>query len=355
MTSFKLYGMTASLYTGKVRAYLRRNQVPFTEIKAGSAHFRDVVRKAVNRWIVPVIETPKGEYIQDGSVILDYFEQHGHSKFSIYPEDPRLKTVAHVFELFGSEGLLRPAMHYRWNFDDTNLAFLKTSFEDVLPDGLSDEAYEEAFLHSSGLMRKATLFFGATPEVQPTIEASYAEFLSLLNAHFKARPFLLGGHPTVGDYGLFGPLYAHLGRDPKPLHLMQTTAPRVHRWTERMNMAEPYLDEATQISGPDLFAFEALPETLKALMRFVADEYLPEITAHTAFTNQWLADHPNPAESTTPKNRFIDATTFEWRGHEITTAVAPYRNFLLQRSPMRLRPWKAARKPRFKPCSMKPA
>jgi len=45
----------------------------------------------------------------------------------LYPEDPVIKAISLLFELFGNEGLLRPAMHYRWNFDDDNLDFLKVS------------------------------------------------------------------------------------------------------------------------------------------------------------------------------------------------------------------------------------
>ena len=30
-----------------------------------------------------------------------------------------------------------------------------------------------------------------------------------LDAHFAAQPYLLGGAPTIGDYGLFASLYAH--------------------------------------------------------------------------------------------------------------------------------------------------
>ena len=329
--TYTLYGMTASLYTGKVRAYLRYNSVPFKEVKAGSAHYNDVVKKAVGRWIVPVLETPAGEYIQDGSVILDRLEESGLSKTSIYPTDPRLTVISHLFELFGSEGLLRPAMHYRWNFDETNLEFLKVSFEDVIRDGLNSEEYEEAFQFSSGMMRKAALFFGVVPDVYATIEQSYAEFLKLLNDHLLANSFLLGGYPTIGDYGLFGPLFAHLGRDPKPLHLMQTTAPRVHRWTEKMNMSETYVDELSQRAGVNLISADALPETLKSLMRFISQEYLPEILAHTAFTNQWFEENPDLKETFNPKNRVIGSTSFEWRGHEITTAVMTYRFFLLQR------------------------
>lgn len=331
MTEYKLYGMAASLYTGKVRAYMRRNQIPFIEEKAGGERFNTVVREAVGRWIIPVIETPDGDFVQDGTDILDHFEAKGYSTQSIYPEDPRLKTIAYLFELFGSEGMLRAAMHYRWNFDETNLKFLQHTFEDVLPNGMTKEEREPVFLHASGRMRKAAINFGVTPETYQTVEDSYAEFLSLFEAHLEDRPFLLGGYPTVGDYGLFSPLYAHLARDPKPLHLMQTTAPRVYRWTERMNAPEHVIDERMLKSGNVLFDGNVIPETLKALMRFIAEDYLPEISAHVAFTNQWLAEQTDSKLAPTSLGRGIGMAEFNWRGHTVKTAVMPYRTYLLQR------------------------
>lgn len=331
MTEYKLYGMAASLYTGKVRAYMRRNQIPFIEEKAGGERFNTVVREAVGRWIIPVIETPDGDFVQDGTDILDHFEAKGYSTQSIYPEDPRLKTIAYLFELFGSEGMLRAAMHYRWNFDETNLKFLQHTFEDVLPNGLTKEEREPVFLHASGRMRKAAINFGVTPETYQTVEDSYAEFLSLFEAHLEDRPFLLGGYPTIGDYGLFSPLYAHLARDPKPLHLMQTTAPRVYRWTERMNAPEHVIDERMLKSGNVLFDGNVIPETLKALMRFIAEDYLPEISAHVAFTNQWLAEQTDSKLAPTSLGRGIGMAEFNWRGHTVKTAVMPYRTYLLQR------------------------
>ena len=81
-----LYGMAGSLYTGKVRAYMRQNHIPFVEHKAGGKDFSGHIVPKVGRWIIPVVETPEGELIQDGTVILDHFENSGASKKSIYPK-----------------------------------------------------------------------------------------------------------------------------------------------------------------------------------------------------------------------------------------------------------------------------
>ncbi|MBK6559245.1 MAG: glutathione S-transferase C-terminal domain-containing protein [Comamonadaceae bacterium] len=38
--------------------------------------------------------------------------------------------------------------------------------------------------------------------------------LDLLDAHFAQHRFLFGERPTLGDFGLVGSMYGHLGRDP---------------------------------------------------------------------------------------------------------------------------------------------
>ena len=335
-----LYGMSASLYTGKVRAYLRQQGIAFVERGAGNPHFSNEVMPVIGRFIMPVVQTPEGEIIQDGSVILDHFEAGSLRKSSIQPQNQTLRAISYLFELFGGEGLLRPAMHYRWNFDDDNLPFLKSSFKDVFPPDLNDEEAEQAFLHASGRMRQAAVNFGVVPETFEVIESSYRDFLLRFNRHLGEASFLLGGHVTIGDFGLFNALYAHLARDPHPALLMKKIAPRVYAWVERMNGPEEFQDHTVNRQGSELFGREEVPESLLDMMRYVRDEYLPEITAHLEFTNSWLAARPK-IESGTPcaiplganekSRRFIGRAGFNYRGVEIETMVMPYRFFLLQR------------------------
>ena len=72
-------------------------------------------------------------------------------------------------------------------------------------------------------------------------------------------------------------------------------------------------------------------------MRYIAEEYLPEIAAHVAFANKWLDERPEiePGTSGMEKPgglaRGIGFAEFDWRGHKISTLVMPYRFYLLQR------------------------
>jgi glutathione S-transferase len=332
VSGYRLFGMPGSLYTAKARSYLRKQGIDFTEYPAASPEFAALL-PVIGRWIVPVLQTPDGSVVQDGSVIIDDVEAKGAARFPAWPDTPVQRVVALIFELFGGEGMLRPAMHYRWNFDADNLDFVRRDFLAALaPPDATPEVLDQVFALASTRMRAATRAFGVNEATIPAIEAAHHEFLALFDAHLATSAYLLGGRPTLGDYGLIGPLFPHLGRDPAPLRLMQQRARNVFRWVERMNAPEAQRDGI----GPEgLFADDAVPDTLKALLRFVADDYLPEITGHVAFANDWLAQQPGDITGTSglanPANRTIGKAGFVWRGMPIETMVMPYRFYLLQR------------------------
>ena len=341
--TYTLYGAPVSLYTGKARAYLRRQGIDFVELSPGCDRYLKEIVPQIGRWIIPVLETPDGEIIQDGADIIDHFEKgpgQDLRAFDSYPDDPTLLAIAHVFEVFGGEGLLRPAMHYRWNFDDQNLAYINSEFSVLVPPGKHDE---EAFLHNSGRMRSAAVTFGVVPDAMELIEQGFEEFLDLFSAHLADHPYLLGGHPTIGDFGLIAAMWAHLYRDPAPAMLIKQRAPRVGRWVERMTTVEPYLHEYRDLDG-SLVDPSALPETLLALMRYVSVEYLPELIAHVEEANDHLAANPQIEAGTNGLDRPGDrglkggrglegrgTATFAWRGMELTTGVMPYRFWLMQK------------------------
>ncbi len=333
--TYRLYGTPGSLYTGKARSYLIKQGIDFENCAAGETRFREELVPKLGRWIIPVLEAEDGALVQDGSEIIAHFEAQGSTRYPAYPPTPLHALVGQIFELFGGEGMLRPAMHYRWNFDETNRAFLARDFPAALAPTGADAATQAAiFDMASSRMRKAMSNFGVSTETAPTVEASYAEFLALFDVHLAASPYLLGGRPTIGDWGLIAPLYAHLARDPYPAQMMKQTAFRVWRWVERMNSTA---QDAGEYGAPPevLFEDDRVPDTLKNLLCFVAEDYLPEIRAFVGFTNQWLSEHPDIVSGTNglprTQDRGIGAVEFNWRGHMIRVGVMPYRLYLLQK------------------------
>ena len=333
--TYRLFGTPASLYTAKARSYLIKQRIDFENMAAGAPYFRDVILPKVGRWIIPVLECPDGTLVQDSSEIIEYFDAQGNTRYQTYPSTAVHRLIGRIFELFGGEGLLRPAMHYRWNFDDTNLTFLERDFPAALANpGASPDVNKGIYALASQRMRKAMASFGVSRATAPAIEASYEEFLQLMDTHLEGSPYLLGGSPTIGDYCLIAPLYAHLARDPFPSVLMKRKALRVWRWVERMNAPDRDCGEYGDITM-DLFKDDGVPESLKNLLRFIAEDYLPEIEAFVGFTNDWLKAHSDikPGTSGLPRrqDRVIGQVEFIWRDHPVRVAVIPYRLHLLQK------------------------
>ena len=334
---FKFYSWSLSLYSGKARAYLIKQHIDFDDLSPASAHYDNVIRPAIGRWIIPVMETPDGEIVQDGTDIIDWFEARKLARLPAYPQTPRQLITSLIMEFFGGEGMLRPAMHYRWNFDAENLAFISQQFGLFAMPHVPPEDRHDMALHAMERMRKAALMFGVNDETAPHIEAAYVDMLAEFEAHFAAHPYLLGGAPSIGDYGLFASLFAHLGRDPKPLRLMQNHAPALFRWTERMR--NPTADMVEFVDRPQSWlADDEVPPSAKTLLQRVASDFLPEISAMVAFTNHWLAENKPAKDSIVgddgkggAHNRTIGYCRFAWRGVEFSAGVMPYRIFMLQR------------------------
>ena len=178
-------------------------------------------------------------------------------------------------------------------------------------------------------MRNATKMFGAVPGTIEVVEELYIELLDRLNAHFADQPYLLGGKPSIGDFGMMAPLYAHLGRDPKPLSLMQEKAIRLFRWVERMNRPELDVGEFEVQDGVYL-GDDAIPETLIQVLKLLAEDFVPETQAAADCINTWIGAQPG-LDPGTIVERGAGLGTFEVRGVTINALAQPYRFYLLKR------------------------
>jgi len=150
-----LYAMPASLYSGKARAFLRNHGIDYIERAPGDPRYSAEIEAVIGRWIIPVLQAPDGTIVQDTVDIIDYLDADVPPDRSAYPATAVHRTVAHLLELFGGEGLLRPAMHYRWDFDDVNVPFLAKDFSAVLAVGADDPTRDAVFAFASERMRSA--------------------------------------------------------------------------------------------------------------------------------------------------------------------------------------------------------
>ena len=323
----RLYAITHSLYSGRARAYLIKQGIPFREMSTGHESFKAEVLPRGRLPTIPTLVTPEGEVIRDGAAIIEHFEAANGRPCR--PPGPRQQIVSALFDVIGTDGLLRPAMHYRWNFPQDNLGFVRYHF---LYSQRDVPERQEKTEHMMDRMRHAAMIFGVTDETRDVVESLYLDYLDALDAHFERYPYLLGWRPCIGDFGLLAPMYAHLGRDPHPARIMQQRATRVYRWVERMNRADQDAPEYFD-AGSDFLADDEVPDTLLAVLRVLAEDFVPETRAAAAHINAWLAVN-QPEAGTAAVGRLAQAlgtADFNLRGRTVSALAQPYRFYLLQR------------------------
>jgi glutathione S-transferase len=283
---YTLYGAPMSLYTGKARAYLTFKGLPYKEVFSSLKVYKSVIVPKTGVRFVPVVKTPEDEYLQDTAQIIDTLEQR-HPQHSVMPTTPKQKLVSYLFETWGDEWLVIPAMHYRWNKD--NFPFIYEEFGKVIAPNMP--GFIRAFIGKKiGAKFKGFVpMLGITDRSIPAIEDWYENHvLPLLDKHFAEHDYLLGSKPCLGDFGLMGPLYAHLYRDPAPGALMKKVAPNVAKWVERMNQPQ-------DVQG-EFVADDVIPDTLFDLLKRIFKEQWPVLTNTVKSLDAWIEQNPKKSE-----------------------------------------------------------
>ncbi|MEL7452621.1 MAG: glutathione S-transferase [Pseudomonadota bacterium] len=277
---YTLYGAKVSYFSGKARAYLNWKGVPYREVGATKDIYTDIILPKVGWPVIPVVAGPGDEILQDTSDIIDTLEAR-HGAPSVYPDGPVQKLAALLFEVIGDEWLVIPAMHYRWayNRDYAYAEFGKMSAPDAAPEEQFDIGRANATRFEGALP-----LLGITPETVPAIEASYETLLSELDRHFATHAMLFGDRPSIGDLGLYGPLYAHLYLDPASGKIMKSIAPNVYAWVERLRDSAPgtgaFLDE------------DAVPDTLLPVLQRQLADFVPVLVDTAAALTAWAEGKP---------------------------------------------------------------
>ena len=254
MSVYRIFGVELSPYSVKVRSYFRYKQIPHDWIVRDVDSTAEYERYA-KLPLVPLVVTPEGTALQDSTPIIETMETRVPAP-ALQPSDPALAFLSALIEEYGDEWGNKPMFHYRWFYEPDQASAAERLARGMNP-GLDEEGHAQLKQVVMARMIPRLAFVGSSPATREPIEASFHRQLGILERHLANRPYLFGGRPALGDFGLFAQLH-QCATDPTPGAIMRQKAPATLAWTERML--------APRATG-DFEPWEALAPTLLPLLR----------------------------------------------------------------------------------------
>ena len=266
--AYRIIGAEMSPYSVKVRSYFRYKAIPHQWVLRNAASQTEF-EKYAKMPIIPLVVTPEGAGIQDSTPIIDAMEKL-FPEPSIHPDDAIARFVSALIEEFGDEWGNKWMFHYRWARDVDQISSAGRIARMRGP--AADEEKHEAF---AGQVRARMVdrvwFVGSNEVTAPQIEAGFIGMLELLDAHLATRPYLFGGRPAYGDFGLWGQIY-EMWTDPTAGAIIGGGAPHVLDWVHRMlwPRAEGAFESWTALA----------PTLMPILIKQVGGQFMPWTAAN---------------------------------------------------------------------------
>jgi glutathione S-transferase len=226
---YRIFGAEMSPYSVKVRSYFRYKAIPHQWILRNAESQADY-RAYAKLPIIPLVVTPQQAAIQDSTPIIDQLEKL-FPEPSVHPEGTA-RFLSTLIEEFGDEWGNKWMFHYRWAREVDQRASAGRIARMQAPNA-GDDAYAALVEKIRTRMVERVWFVGSNELTASQIETGFAEMLGLLDTHLATRPYLFGGRPAYGDFGLWGQFY-ELWTDPTAGSLIEGRAPRVLEWIHRM-------------------------------------------------------------------------------------------------------------------------
>lgn len=258
---YKIFGSENSPYSIKVRAYFRYKGIPHEWIVRNAASQEEYTKYA-KLPIIPAIATPSGEGIQDSTPIIESLEDSFQER-SIHPSDSLLQFISLLLEDFGDEWGNKWMFHYRWAREVDQKEVSRRLAQEMAGGSIGPQVDQMAQMIMKRMSGRG-FAVGSNEKTAPLIEQSFKDGIVQLDRHLSTRQFLLGGRPSMADFGIAPQLYEAL-IDPTAGQLMRETAPRVTDWCERML--------APSATG-DFESWDSLRSTLEPFLQAHVRTYL---------------------------------------------------------------------------------
>jgi len=227
---YRIIGAEMSPYSVKLRSYFRYKAIPHQWVLRNAASQAEY-EKYARMPIIPLVVTPEGTGLQDSTPVIDAMEKL-FPEPSIHPDDAVASFVSALIEEFGDEWGNKWMFHYRWARDVDQISAAGRIARMRGP--AADEEKHDTFAGQvRARMVERVWFVGSNAQTAPQIEAGFIDMLGLLDVHLADRPYLFGGRPAFGDFGLWGQIY-EMWTDPTAGAIIGGGAPHVLDWVHRM-------------------------------------------------------------------------------------------------------------------------
>lgn len=316
---YLLYGWHLSYFTGKALCYLRYKQVDHALKPVNFFTLMHTIKKRTGAAVMPVLRTDDGQWIQDTSEIIDFIESR-HAEHPVIPESPIQKFASLLLEAWGDEWWVPIAMHTRWTYPE-NYALFEREAGQALAPWAPRFVQNRLAAKPARMLRSMLPMVGIVPEQIKTMDGWTDQMLDALDAHFSKHLFLLGQRPSLGDFGLVGTMYGHLGRDPWPKRELIEPREHLHSWLERMKSPAEHCNGA-------LVDSDHIPASLNAVFDSVFNEFLPMVAHVGALANAHALEH-GVGKRLPRRIGYADTTM---NGKPFRRGALPYMVWMVQRA-----------------------
>ena len=164
---YTIWGAARSAFTAKVRSYMIKKGIPYRELLPSNPYYMERVLPAMGVFVIPVLEHPKGVFIQDSADIIRFLDER-HPVPCFNPATPIQEVVAKLISSFGSEGMVQAWMHYTWSFVDKQ-DYVITEFSRAISTAQDKKQRRADAMSSVELMRSHLPELGITAQSVPAI------------------------------------------------------------------------------------------------------------------------------------------------------------------------------------------
>lgn len=260
MSEYRLFGIEMSPYSVKVRAYLRYKKIPHRWVVRSMDQMGEFGKYA-KLPLVPCLVYPDGTGMQDSTPIMDKLEAENPG-MPVRIADQALDFLSALIEEYADEWCNKHMFHYRWYYEpDADSAALRIA-QEMMPPGSPAGAAGQMAPSLKQRMVPRLSFVGSGRDNTGNaalIERSFERTARILDGHLAHRPYLFGGRPTMGDFGIYGQ-FKELLSDPTPGAWLRANAPHLIDFVGRM--------ESPQVQGD----IEPMAAVLGGIARLLREE-----------------------------------------------------------------------------------